>query len=63
MIEGSTQHKQEPLIEAMQLLRFQRETWAMLQEKTAKEKAGKAAASLNVPGPDARMEASISMSA
>ena len=63
MVEGSTQRKQEPLIESMQLLRFQRDTWAMLMERTAKEKAGKAAANLDLPGPEGRMEASISMSA
>jgi flagellar protein FliS len=62
-ITASTQHKTEPLQEAMDLLRFQRDTWAMLLEQVGKERAGKAAANINMPGPDPRMEASISMSA
>ncbi len=62
-IQASTKREEEPLVEAMRLLRFQRDTWAMLLSQTGKEKAGKAAANINLPGPDARMEASISMSA
>lgn len=63
LIEASTHHKTESLTEAMELLRFQRETWAMLLDKVGKERAGKAVQSINVPSPDPRMESSISMSA
>jgi flagellar protein FliS len=63
MIEASVERKVESLQEAIDLLRFQRETWAMLLEQVGREKAGKAISAINVPSPDPRMEASISMSA
>jgi flagellar protein FliS len=63
LIEASIEHKKESLQEAIDLMRFQRETWAIMLDQLSKEKAGKAIASINVPGPDPRMEASISMSA
>jgi flagellar protein FliS len=63
LIEASVQHKMESLEEAMNLLKFQRDTWSMLLEQVGKTKAGAAAKTLTIPAPDARMEASISMSA
>jgi flagellar protein FliS len=63
LIEGNLKKDPAAFVEVIELLRFQRETWAMLMEQTGKEKAAKAASRINVPGPDARMEASISMSA
>jgi flagellar protein FliS len=63
LIEASVQHKMESLEEAMRLLKFQRDTWFMLLEQVGKTKAGAAAANISMPAPDARMEASISMSA
>ena len=63
LIEAGVEHRVEPLLEAMQLLRFQRDTWAMLLDQVGKERAGKAVQNINVPGPDPRMEASISMRA
>ncbi len=63
LIEANTERKVEALQEAIDLLRFQRETWAMLLDQVGRERASKAASHLNVPGPDPRMEASISMSA
>jgi flagellar secretion chaperone FliS len=63
LIEAGIEHKKESLQEAIDLMRFQRETWALMLDQLSKEKAGKAIASINVPGPDPRMEASISMSA
>ena len=63
LIEANTERKVEALQEAIDLLRFQRETWAMLLDQVGRERAGKAVSMLNVPGPDPRMEASISMSA
>jgi flagellar protein FliS len=63
LIEASVQHKMESLVEALNLLKFQRDTWSMLLDQVGKTKAGAAAKSLPIPAPDARMEASISMSA
>ena len=63
LIETTTEHKMESLQEAIDLLRFQRETWAIMLEQVSKEKAGRAIKNISVPGPDPRMEASISMSA
>lgn len=62
-IEASVEHKMESLQEAIDLLKYQRETWARLLDQVSKSKAAKAAASMNLPGPDPRMEARISMSA
>ncbi len=63
LIEASVEHKMESLDEAMNVLKFQRETWHMLLDQVGKSKAGVAATKLAIPSPDARMEASISMSA
>jgi flagellar protein FliS len=61
LIEANTRHHAEALDEAMNVLRYQRETWAMLLDQLAKKKAGVGARSLDMPAPDHRMEASISM--
>ena len=63
LIQGNLKKDTEAFVEAIQLLRYQRETWAMLLEQTSKDKAAKAASNINLPSPDPRMEASISMSA
>jgi flagellin-specific chaperone FliS len=63
LIEAGMEHKVASIEEAIELLRFQRETWTMVLDQIGKDKASKAIASINVPAPDARMEASISMSA
>ena len=47
--------------EALSILRYQRETWAMLLDQLGKKKAAAAAQNLDMPAPDSRMEASISM--
>ena len=61
LAEASIQHKVESLDEALKVLKYQRQTWAMLMENLAKDKAGAAAQKLDFPAPNARMEASISM--
>jgi flagellar secretion chaperone FliS len=61
LIEANVEHKIESLDEALNILRYQRETWAMLLEKLGQQKAAAAATKLDMPAPDARMEASISM--
>lgn len=49
------------LEEATKLLKFQRDTWALLMEKLSKDKAAVAAIGIDMPEPSDRMEASISM--
>ena len=61
LVEASTNHTIEALDDALKILRYQRETWAMLLDKVGKEKAGHAARTLDMPAPDPRMETSISM--
>jgi flagellar protein FliS len=61
MVDANFTHEIAALDEALQVLRYQRETWAMLMQQLGKAKAGLAAQKLNMPGPDDRMEASISM--
>jgi flagellar secretion chaperone FliS len=63
LVEANIEHKLESLDEALRLLRFQRETWVMLLDQLGKSKAGAAAAKLDVPAPNPRMEASIKLSA
>ena len=61
LVDANLNHRIEPLEEAMNVLKYQRETWAMLMQQLAQKKAGAAASSLDIPAPDPRMEASISM--
>ena len=63
LIEANIDHKLESLDDAMEVLKYQRETWAMLLDQLGKQKAGVAAAKIPMPAPDARMEASIRLSA
>jgi flagellar protein FliS len=63
LIEANIDHKMESLDEALGVLRFQRETWAMLLDQLGKNKAASAATKINMPAPDARMEAQIRISA
>jgi flagellar secretion chaperone FliS len=61
LIEANVEHKIESLDEALGVLRYQRETWAMLLDQLGKQKAAAVAKTIAMPGPDARMEASISI--
>ena len=61
LVEVSMHHQIAPMQEALDILRFQRETWAMLMEKLGKQKAGQAAANISMPAPSARMEAAFSV--
>ena len=54
-------HCPRTLDEALTVLRFQRETWVMLMDKLGKTKAAAAATRMQIPAPNARMEATISM--
>jgi flagellar protein FliS len=61
LVEGSLHHTVESIDEAMKMLRFQRDTWALLLDKLAKEKAANAASQLDIPEPNSRMEAMLSV--
>ena len=61
LVDANLNHHVESLDEALNVLKFQRQTWAMLMESLGKQKAAAAAAKLDIPAPDGRMEASISM--
>ncbi|HZL36823.1 MAG TPA: flagellar export chaperone FliS [Tepidisphaeraceae bacterium] len=61
LVEASTQHTLQSIDEALRLLHYQRETWVLLLDRLAKEKAAAAAARIDLPAPNARMEAMISM--
>jgi flagellar protein FliS len=63
LVDANLEHEIAALDEALNLLRYQRETWAMLLEQLGKTKAAAAATTLDMPAPDARMEASIKISA
>ena len=63
LIEANIDHKLESLDEALDVLKFQRETWVMLMDQLGKSKAGAAATKLAMPEPSSRMEASIKLSA
>lgn len=63
LVEANIDHKLESLDEALSLLKYQRETWAMLLDQLGKTKAAAAATKLDMPAPSARMEASIRLSA
>jgi flagellar protein FliS len=60
LIDANLNHKPESLEEAVKVLKYQRETWVMLMEQLSKQKAAAAASTMDIPAPDARMEASIS---
>lgn len=61
LIEANIEHKVDSLDEALKVLGYQRETWAILLQQLAQKKAGLAATKLDMPTPSERMEASISM--
>ena len=61
LIEANIDHELAAMDEALNILRYQRETWAMLLDQLGKKKAAAAATRLDMPAPDARMEATISM--
>lgn len=61
LVDANLHHKIESLDEAMNVLKYQRDTWVMLMEQLGKQKAAQAATKIDIPAPDSRMEASISM--
>ena len=61
LVDANIQHDLQAIDEAIELLRYQRDSWAMLLDQLGKQKAGAAALNLNMPAPSQRMEASISV--
>jgi len=61
LIEANVERHIEALDDALNVLKFQRETWSMLLQQLSKTKAASAATRLSIPAPSERMEASISM--
>lgn len=61
LIEANIEHTVEPVDAALEILRYQRQTWVMLLDQLSKQKAAAAATKLDMPAPSASMEASISM--
>jgi flagellar secretion chaperone FliS len=63
LVEANVGHELRPIDEALSILRYQRETWVMLLEQLGKAKAAAAASKLDMPEPNAKMEASINTAA
>ena len=63
LVEANTTRTIDPIDETIELLKFQRDTWAMLMQQLGKAKAGAAAMSLQMPEPDERMEQRFRISA
>jgi flagellar protein FliS len=61
LVDANVGHDVAAIDEALTLLRYQRETWALLLDQLGKQKAAVAATKIDLPAPDRRMEASISM--
>lgn len=61
LVDASVSHNIDSLDEALKILRYQRETWALLLDQLARQKAATAARKMEIPSPSARMEASISL--
>lgn len=61
LVEANTRHTIASLDDALNILRYQRETWALLMDRLGKQKAGAAAARIDMPTPSARMEAMFSV--
>ncbi|HWE00990.1 MAG TPA: flagellar export chaperone FliS [Tepidisphaeraceae bacterium] len=61
LVDASLHHTIESAEEAIKLLRYQRDTWALLMEKLGKQKAGSAATNIDIPAPNAKMEAVLSV--
>ena len=59
LVEANVAHEMAALDEALGVLRYQRETWALLLDQLGKTKAAAVATRLEMPAPSARMEASI----
>ena len=59
LIDANVRRDLAAMEEALGVLRYQRDTWAMLLDQLGKTKAAAAATRIDMPAPSARMEASI----
>ncbi|HRK31337.1 MAG TPA: flagellar export chaperone FliS [Tepidisphaeraceae bacterium] len=63
LVDASIHHQMEPIDEALQILRYQRETWVLLLDQLGKAKAGVAATRIDMPAPNEQMERQLRMTA
>lgn len=63
LVDASIHHTMEPIDEALQILKYQRETWVMLLDQLGKAKAGAAATRIDMPAPNEQMERQLRMTA
>ncbi len=63
LIDANIKHDMAALDEALDVMRYQRETWAMLLDQLGKQKAAAAATKINMPTPSPQMESKIRMTA
>ena len=63
LVDANIQHDLASIDEALQILRYQRETWVLLLDKLGKAKAGAAAAMIDMPAPNEQMERQLRMTA
>ncbi len=61
LIDASVKQDLAALDESVSILKFQRDTWRLLLDQLAKSKAAANARRIDMPAPDARMEATISL--
>jgi len=61
LIEANVRHDLSSLDQTISILKYQRETWAMLLDQLGKQKAAAVAKGLDVTAPREKMEASISL--
>jgi flagellar protein FliS len=61
LVDANLHRTIKSLDEALAILKYQRDTWILLLEQLGKQKASRAAQNVDVPAPDPRMEATISM--
>ena len=61
LVAANMQHDGKALEEAIEVLRYQRETWSLLMQQLSQQKAGAVARQVDFPAPSSRMEATLSM--
>ena len=63
LIEANIEHITQPVDDALEILKYQRETWALLLDQLGKTKAAVVARNIDMPAPSAAMEARINTAA
>ena len=62
LVDAGMRHEVGPADEALRILRYQRETWALLLDQLSKQKAGAAAMKMAFPDPSGKMEGQMRLS-